>query len=60
LHPGVTVDEVVANTGFEVHVPDTIATTAAPTEEQLAVIRQIDPHNLRSKQLKDNPAGVRL
>lgn len=60
LHPGVTVEEVVANTGFEVHVPDTIATTTAPTEEQLAVIRQIDPHNLRSKQLKDNPAGVRL
>jgi len=60
LHPGVTVEEVVSNTGFEVHVPDTIATTTAPTEEQLAVIRQIDPHNLRSKQLKDNPAGVRL
>ena len=60
LHPGVTVEEVIANTGFEVHVPENIATTAAPTEEQLAIIRQIDPHNLRSKQLKDNPAGVRL
>ena len=58
LHPGVTVEEVVSNTGFEVHVPGTIATTTAPTEEQLAVIRQIDPHNLRSKQLKDNPAGA--
>jgi glutaconate CoA-transferase subunit B len=59
LHPGVTVDEVVSNTGFEVHVPNSIATTAAPSEEQLAIIRQMDPHNLRSKQLKDNPPGAR-
>ncbi|MBB5186892.1 glutaconate CoA-transferase subunit B [Zhongshania antarctica] len=60
LHPGVSVEEVIENTGFDVHVPATIAVTKAPTEEQLAVIRQLDPHNLRSKQLKDNPPGVRL
>ncbi|WP_320838450.1 ketoacid CoA transferase [Zhongshania sp.] len=60
LHPGVSVEEVIENTGFDVHVPAMIAVTKAPTEEQLAVIRQLDPHNLRSKQLKDNPPGVRL
>ena len=59
LHPGVSVNEVVENTGFEVHVPHQVPTTAAPTEEQLAFIREIDPQNLRSKQLKDNPPGVR-
>ena len=59
LHPGVTVEEVQENTGFPVHVPDTIPTTTAPTEEQLEIIRRIDPHNLRAKQLKDNPPGVR-
>lgn len=59
LHPGVTADEAVSSTGFDVHVPDSIATTAAPSEAQLAIIRQLDPHNLRSKQLKDNPPGVR-
>jgi glutaconate CoA-transferase subunit B len=59
LHPGVSVEEVIENTGFEVHVPTAIAVTAAPTEEQLAIIRQMDPHNMRSKQLKDNPPGVR-
>ncbi|NKI17707.1 ketoacid CoA transferase [Spongiibacter sp. KMU-166] len=59
LHPGVTVEEVQANTGFPVHVPDTIVETAPPTEAQLEIIRRIDPHNLRSKQLKDNPPGVR-
>jgi glutaconate CoA-transferase subunit B len=59
LHPGVSVEEVIESTGFEVHVPTAIAVTAAPTEEQLAIIRQMDPHNMRSKQLKDNPPGVR-
>ncbi len=60
LHPGVSVEEVIENTGFDVHIPATVAVTAAPTEDQLAIIRQMDPHNLRSKQLKDNPPGVRL
>ena len=59
LHPGVTIEEVIENTGFELCIPDDIPVTAAPTEAQLAVIAQIDPHNLRSKQLKDNPPGVR-
>lgn len=59
LHPGITVEQVVENTGFEICIPDNVPTTPAPTEEQLAVIQQIDPHNLRSKQLKDNPAGDR-
>ncbi|WP_027872966.1 CoA-transferase subunit beta [Spongiibacter marinus] len=59
LHPGVTVEEVQENTGFPVHVPESIPTTQAPTEEQLDIIRRIDPHNLRAKQLKDNPPGVR-
>ena len=59
LHPGITVDQVVENTGFEICIPDNVPTTPAPTEEQLAVIREIDPQDLRSKQLKDNPPGDR-
>lgn len=59
LHPGVTVDEVVANTGFEIFVPDNVVITPAPTEEQLAIIAQLDPDNIRSRQLKGNPSGVR-
>lgn len=60
LHPGVTVEDVVANTGFPLHIPDNVPTTAAPTEEQLAIIRELDPRDLRAKQLKDNPPGVRV
>ena len=59
LHPGVTIDEVIENTGFELCIPDIIPETVAPTEAQLAVIAQLDPHNLRSRQLKDDPPGVR-
>jgi glutaconate CoA-transferase subunit B len=38
-HPGVAVDEVVAATGFDLAVPDTVEVTATPTEEELHVLR---------------------
>ena len=59
LHPGITVEQVLENTGFEIHIPENIPTTTAPTEEQLEVIRALDPKDFRSKQLKDNPPGDR-
>ncbi len=39
LHPGVTVEQVQDNTGFELIVPDEVPTTPLPTVEQLEVIR---------------------
>ncbi len=60
LHPGVTVEDVVENTGFPLHIPANIPTTPAPTVEQLELLAKLDPHNLRAKQLKDNPPGVRV
>lgn len=59
LHPGITAEQVVENTGFELCIPDSVPTTPAPTEEQLAIIRELDPKGVRSKQLKDNPKGDR-
>lgn len=59
LHPGITVEQVLENTGFEVHVEGDIPTTPAPTEEQLEIIAQLDPKNFRAKQIKDNPPGDR-
>ena len=50
LHPGITAGQVQENTGFEICVPDDVPTTAAPTEEQLAIIAELDPHDLRAKQ----------
>jgi acyl CoA:acetate/3-ketoacid CoA transferase beta subunit len=44
LHPGVTAQEVVDNTGFALEVADDIPQTAVPTAEQLELLRtRIDP-----------------
>ncbi len=60
LHPGISVEQVLDNTGFEIHVPGDVPVTAAPTREQMDIIAQLDPQNWRAKQIKDNPAGNRL
>lgn len=59
LHPGVSADEVQANTGYPVYVEGDVPTTAAPTQAQLDIIAALDPHNLRAQQIKDNPPGLR-
>ena len=46
LHPGTTVDQVQANTGFELEVAAEVATTEPPTEEELVVLRHLDPERL--------------
>jgi acyl CoA:acetate/3-ketoacid CoA transferase beta subunit len=54
IHPGVTVEEVVANTGFELVIPDDLAQTPTPSAEQLRLIREvIDPRNLRSREVPE-------
>ena len=53
VHPGVTVDEVVAATGFELVVPDDVPETRLPTDEELRFIRDvIDPQSLRDAEVK--------
>lgn len=42
VHPGVTVDEVVEQTGFPLVVDDP-AVTREPTAEELAIIRELNP-----------------
>ncbi len=59
LHPGVTFDEVQGETGFPLTRAETVATTPAPTEEQLAIIRRLDPTGIRATVIKGNPPGVR-
>lgn len=59
LHPGVTFEEVQDNTGFALARLEDLPVTAAPTEDELVAMAKIDPKNVRSKILKDNPTGVR-
>ncbi|HET6812302.1 MAG TPA: CoA-transferase [Acidimicrobiales bacterium] len=52
VHPGVTVDEVVAATGFELVVPDDVPESRLPTPEELRLVREvIDPAGLREKEV---------
>lgn len=46
LHPGVTADHVQANTGFELLVAPDLEVTEPPTEEELRVLRHLDPDRL--------------
>jgi glutaconate CoA-transferase subunit B len=50
LHPGVTIDQVQANTGFELLVPDQVRETNRPTSAQLQLLRDvIDPDGIYVK-----------
>lgn len=40
VHPGVTVDDVVAATGFELVLPDEVPQTPAPSAEDVALLRE--------------------
>lgn len=51
LHPGVTVDQVQQMTGFPLHLPAEVPTTAAPTDAQRAILARLDPHGLRTSVL---------
>jgi hypothetical protein len=49
----VTVDEVVAATGFTLTIPDDVAETRLPTPEELELIRVVlDPGSLRDREVK--------
>jgi glutaconate CoA-transferase subunit B len=44
LHPGVTPEDVVADTGFEMQFADPLPVSEEPTDEELAILRnEIDP-----------------
>jgi acyl CoA:acetate/3-ketoacid CoA transferase beta subunit len=52
VHPGVTVNDVVAATGFALVIPDGVEETRAPTAEELRLLRDvIDPAGFGKKEL---------
>jgi len=53
VHPGVTVDEVVENTGFALDIPGDVGESREPTADELALIREVlDPRSLRDTEVK--------
>jgi acyl CoA:acetate/3-ketoacid CoA transferase beta subunit len=52
VHPGVSVEQVQALTGFALTVPDELAVTPIPTAAELALIRErLDPAGLADREL---------
>ena len=43
LHPGVTLEDIHANSGMEIPVSENIETTQPPTAEERRALREIDP-----------------
>ena len=47
VHPGVPVERVKENTGFDLVIPEKIPETERPTEQEVDMIRnRIDPHGI--------------
>jgi len=45
-HPGVSLDEIQANSEFPIFVPGDVPESEPPTDEEQRVLRQIDPSGL--------------
>lgn len=53
VHPGVSVDEVISATGFELVIDGDVPVTRTPTEEELRLIREVlDPKSVRDQEVR--------
>jgi len=46
IHPGVSLQQIQENTGFDLIIPEKVPTTELPTREELNLLRTIDPHGI--------------
>ena len=51
VHPGVTVDDVVAATTFELAIPADVPESRLPTADELAILRELDPKQLGAREV---------
>jgi hypothetical protein len=52
VHPGVSVDDVRASSGCEIHVEGDVPETREPSAGELVLIRELlDPKNLREREV---------
>jgi acyl CoA:acetate/3-ketoacid CoA transferase beta subunit len=59
VHPGVSVDDVIAATGFELVLPDEIPESRLPTAEELRIMREVlDPGGLREREVPPRAEGA--
>jgi acyl CoA:acetate/3-ketoacid CoA transferase beta subunit len=54
-HPGVSVDDIVQATGFDLVIPDDVPESRLPTDEELRLLYEvIDPDDLRGGEVRDD------
>jgi acyl CoA:acetate/3-ketoacid CoA transferase beta subunit len=51
VHPGVTVEQIIAATAFDLVIPAEVPETRSPTPEELELIRFIDPRETRASEV---------
>jgi len=49
VHPGVGVEDVLANTGWTLRVADKLEETRPPSSDELAAMRALDAHHFWTK-----------
>jgi glutaconate CoA-transferase subunit B len=52
-HPGVTIEEIQDNTAFELLVSDDCCETPLPTQEEIRIIRELDPLEVRKREFAE-------
>lgn len=52
VHPGVAVDDVVAATGFELVIDGDVPESRGPSDEELALIEQLDQRGARHREVR--------
>jgi len=43
IHPGITVDQIINNSSFDILIPEKIGITKPPTKNELKILKDIDP-----------------
>jgi hypothetical protein len=51
VHPGVGVEDVVSNTGFDLVIPAEVPVSRGPTGEEAAALERLDPRGLRHREV---------
>jgi acyl CoA:acetate/3-ketoacid CoA transferase beta subunit len=51
LHPGVELQQVIDNTGFELAIAEDLGSTPVPTPELVGVLRELDPQGYAQKEV---------
>jgi acyl CoA:acetate/3-ketoacid CoA transferase beta subunit len=51
VHPGVSIEEVIAASGFDLAIPADVAESRLPTDAELAIIAELDPVGARHQEV---------